>query len=194
MEAFQLQKGKYTKEEYLSELRKSEHKLEYIDGVIRMMAGGSRNHNRIAKNAFRSLDGNPKGCEVLLSDTAVAISEASRYYFPDLSAVCEQSTTTEEGLEKVTNPCLIIEVLSEGTVDADRSEKFHAYRQLESFKEYILIDSRNLSIETFYKESNRLWIIRSYFKSDQEVEIRTLNLNISVGTFYKCIDLASGHS
>ncbi len=90
-----------------------------------------------------------------------------------------------KGIARITNPCLIVEVISNSSVEIDRVEKFHAYRQLDSFKEYLLIDSRRLLIETFYREASDLWHIRSYFREEQEVEIRTLGISIPVSTFYE---------
>ncbi|SEQ23959.1 Uma2 family endonuclease [Neolewinella agarilytica] len=186
MEAISFPNRRYTPEEYFKELEKSEHKLEYVDGGIRMMAGGSPAHNRLIKNAFRKMDANPNNCEIFLSDSAVSIPSRNSYFFPDLSAVCDPNTEKEEaGIEKLLNPCLIVEVLSESTGETDRAEKFNAYRQLDSFKEYILIDSRKLLVDTYYRESNELWHIRSYFKEDQLVEIRTLGVQIAVGDFYE---------
>jgi len=190
MDAVKIKQGKFTEEEYFEQLSRSVHKLEFVDGTIRMMAGGGPAHNRICRNTFRELDDNPAGCEVYLSDTAVSISEYRRYFFPDLSAVCADKAELDgDGIEKLTNPCLIIEVLSESTADYDRGEKFRTYRQLESFKEYLLIDSRKLSIDYFYRETNELWHIRSFFKNDQEVEIRTLGITLPVSVFYEGVEL-----
>lgn len=189
-EAVQIKPGRFTEDEYFEQLKHSEHKLEYLGGIIRMMAGGGPSHNRICRNAFRELDRNPANCEVYLSDTAVSISKNHRYFFPDLSAVCARETELEEGgLEKIKNPCLIIEVISESTADYDRGEKFRTYRQLESFREYLLIDSRKLSIDYFYRESNDLWHIRSFYKEGQEVELRTLGVTLPVTAFYEGVEL-----
>ncbi|MCX8210095.1 MAG: Uma2 family endonuclease [Lewinella sp.] len=74
-----------------------------------------------------------------------------------------------KGIARTTNSCLTIEVLSETTADYDRGGKFRAYRQLESFKEYLLIDSRKLLVDYFY----------------QEVKIRTPRLTLPVSAFYE---------
>jgi len=74
---------------------------------------------------------------------------------------------------------------SESTGETDRANKLNAYRQLDSFKEYVLIDSRKVLVDTYYRESNELWHIRSYYKEDQLVDIRTLGVQIPVGDFYE---------
>ena len=187
MEAIKLENKRYTTEEYLEKLRHSKHKLEYIDGEIRMMAGGTENHGTIVDNAFFHLRSNKGGCTVKSSEMAVSVQSQNRYYFPDVSVVCGEDIKLEEktGIARMVNPHLIVEVISASSVDFDRGEKFIAYRQLDSFREYILIDSRKMLIETFYRESHELWHIRSYYKPEQTVEIRTLNVNISVADFYE---------
>lgn len=187
MEAISFTNRRYTPEEYFEQLKKSEHKLEYVSGEIRMMAGGTMNHSTIVENAFFQLRSSKGDCTVKSSEMAVSIRSLNRYYFPDVSAVCEEDIELEEtkGIARMINPCLIVEVLSESTGETDRAEKFNAYRQLDSFKEYILIDSRKLLVDTYYRESNELWHIRSYFKEDQLVDIRTLGVQIPVGDFYE---------
>lgn len=191
MEGSQITRHRFTQEEYFEQLKTSEHKLEYINGEIRMMAGGTSVHNEIVRNTFRAIDKNPNGCKVFMSDTAVSVRKRNRYYFPDLSVVCSAKTEREDGaLERLLNPALIVEVLSESTAEIDRSEKLHAYRQLESFREYILIDSRKLLIETYYRETNELWHIRSYYKAEQELEIRTLGASLPISLFYEGVDFS----
>lgn len=191
MDAVKSKQGRFTEEEYFEQLKKSEHKLEYLDGVIRSMAGGSLAHSTIVENTFFHLRANRGDCTVKSSEMAISIQSRNRYFFPDVSAVCNEEIKLDEskGIARMTNPCLIIEVLSETTADYDRGEKFRTYRQLESFKEYLLIDSRKLSIDYFYRETNELWHIRSFYKADQEVEIRTLGVTLPVSAFYEGVDL-----
>ncbi len=59
MDALQLESRHYSKKEYFSLLEQSLHKLEYVDGEIRMMSGGTIAHNDIIDNTFGALW--PKG-------------------------------------------------------------------------------------------------------------------------------------
>lgn len=185
MEALKLETRKYTKEEYFALLEKSLHKLEYLDGDIRMMSGGKVAHNDIIGNTYFALRSKQGFCKVKNSENAVSIATLNKYFFPDLTVTCQKPTYEEGGIARLTNPELIIEVLSKSTGDYDRGDKFAAYRQLDSFKEYILIDSRALRVDTFYRESNDLWHIRSYYSEDQAVEVRTLGINIPMEVIYE---------
>ncbi len=191
MEALQLESRAYSKEEYFALLEKSLHKLEFIDGEVRMMSGGSIAHNRIIGNVFGTLWSQKGSCEVNNSENAVAIDHLNTYFSPDLTANCHKTEFQEGGIAKITNPALIVEVLSESTAEYDRTDKFTAYRQLESFQEYILIDSRRMRVDTFYRETHQFWHIGSYFNPDHEVEVRTLGLKLPMTTIYGGVEFTS---
>ncbi|MBB4079196.1 Uma2 family endonuclease [Lewinella aquimaris] len=189
MNAEQLSSRQYTLEEYYQLLAKSPVKYEYADGTIRMMAGAKASHNRIVKNCFRAFDGASSDCEFFLSDTAVSIS-SNKIYFPDLSAVCEETVEAEEGgIERITNPSLIIEVLSQNTAHVDRGEKFQSYWQLPSMQEYVLIDSQSYLVETYFRETSDFWRIGSSYKLEQDVTVRTLGITLPLANLYEGVSL-----
>jgi len=185
MEALQLESRPYSKEEYFALLEQSLHKLEYLDGEVRMMSGGSIAHNDIIDNVFGTLWSNRGSCKVKNSENAVVIDHLNTYFFPDLTVTCSKPEYEEGGIAKLINPVLIIEVLSRSTAEYDRTDKFTAYRQLDSFREYILIDSQRMRVDTFYRETKEFWHIRSYFNPDHEVEVRTLDLQLPMEVIYE---------
>lgn len=153
-----------------------------------MMSGGSISHNAIMANTFGFLWSKKGSCKVHNSENAVSVLSLKSYFFPDLTVTCNHPTYEKGGIAKLTNPELIIEVLSESTADYDRTDKFTAYRQLESFKEYILIDSRRMRVDTFYRENHQYWHIGSYFNPDHEVEVRTLGIQLPLSTIYEGVE------
>jgi len=52
-----------------------------------------------------------------------------------------------------------------------------------------LVDSRRMRIDTFYREENGLWHIRSYYRKDQKVEIMTMGIAVSMAVIYDDIEL-----
>jgi Uma2 family endonuclease len=171
----------------------SEHKYEYLGGPVRMLAGGKAAHNRIIRNCNRSLDGKSDNCEVFLSDTAVSIYPLDKIYFPDLSAVCgEAANDEEEGIERIKNPTLIIEVLSKETATIDRGEKFQAYWQLPSVEEYVMIDSLSYLVETYYRETQDLWRIGNYYQLEQRVPFVTIGVTVPLSAIYEGVIMPAG--
>ncbi len=176
-----------SKETYFKMLASSEDKMEYVDGEIVMMAGGAKNHTTIVDNVYFQLRSNQGKCRAWSSEAGVSISNLNRYYFPDVSVVCDDKSqfNEEANIAQLLNPCLLVEVVSASSSDRDRTEKFRAYRQLESFKEYILIDSRSYLVDVFYRESSEYWHFRSYTQPEQLVKIHTLGIELPVSLFYE---------
>src|SRR5262247_524786 len=110
-----LPKQRYTLEAYLELDKNSEEKYEYFDGEVFAMAGGSLNHNRVARNLTRLLDIYlaETNCEVLPADMRIKVPKAFPYRYPDLSIVCGELIVEElSGQQMLVNPLVLIEILS----------------------------------------------------------------------------------
>jgi len=177
----------YTKEEYLARLMASPVKLEYHNGsIIEAMAGGTINHSKIKTDTLVFLGGKAEKCQGFDSDMPVEIAAFNRYLYPDMSFVCDEVRTDESELLFL-NPSLIIEVLSPNTKSIDQGDKFSWYRSIPSFKEYVLIQSDFIGIESWYKEEENLWRIQSANKTEQSIHLHTLNIDLPVSEVYKRI-------
>ncbi|MDX1939152.1 MAG: Uma2 family endonuclease [Saprospiraceae bacterium] len=176
----------YTKEEYFDLLEASEVKIEYRDGYIEAMAGAPSNHNILSGNFRAELHFKLRetDCVVYDSDQAVRIEKYNCYVFPDASVVCGKREFEDEKKLRLKNPFLIIEVLSENTEAYDRGEKFSFYRSLPSFKEYVLIHSNKVWVESFYREESNLWRISTVSNLHENIHLYSLNLDISVQQLY----------
>lgn len=182
---------KYTEQEYFDLLADSDFKYEFDNGSVTMMAGGKRAHNQAQRNTLFALNRAKGSCTIYNSDTAVYLPKYNRYYFPDITALCgEEKYTDQDGIERVLNPQLLVEVLSASTEKKDRGEKFDAYKTLDSFKEYVLIDSKTPHVFTYYREDKGLWRIGNYYEMDQEVEFLTLNVKIPMTVIYEGVEFA----
>ncbi len=129
-----------------------------------------------------------KDCIVLNSDQQLAVSSENRYLYPDAMVVCGQATFEDKKQARLSNPCLIVEVLSPSTAEYDRSAKFNIYKKIPSFKEYVLINSDRICVDTFYRESDELCRISSAYKLDMKVHLFSLGIDISVRDIYHKID------
>ncbi len=179
----------YTVEEYFSIIEDSEEKYDYHEGKLYNMAGGTSNHSAISVNTIvgLSIALSNRDCMVYNSDQQVVIQSQKRYVYPDVSVVCGEPEHEDEKQIRLTNPKLIVEVLSEGTIEYDRSDKFHLYCKIPSFKEYLLIHSDRILVETFYREESGLWRISSAFKLEDTIHLYSLDLDLSLKDFYKKI-------
>ena len=79
------------------------------------------------------------------------------YFYPDLSIVYDTPKIrkkTKKGLEALTNPQTVIEVLSKGTAEYDMGEKMKCYLKLKSLQQYIIVSSERKLIITYTKDKD----------------------------------------
>jgi Uma2 family endonuclease len=132
---------RYSYAEYLAYERDSGLKHEYDDGEILAMAGGSRRHNALASRVSGAIEsGRQAGCVAFQSDQKVRVLATGRATYPDASLVCGaiQGDPADPAGSTITNPTLIVEVLSPSTEQDDRGSKWQHYQQLTSLHEYVL--------------------------------------------------------
>jgi Uma2 family endonuclease len=130
------------------------------------MAGASPEHNRIVFNLtlLLGLKFQGGGCEVWPSDQRMYVEANTLFTYPDLSIVCGEPVFYKDDKMSLTNPAVIIEVLSPSTRDYDRGNKFELYKGLASLREYILVDSRTVSVEQYTRDQRGAWAERKYEK------------------------------
>jgi len=184
------QKQYYSPEEYLVLEEAANYKSEYIDGEIVPMAGGSTNHNRIAGNFYAALNFafKTEGYEVFMSDVRLWISKRRIYTYPDVMVVAEEPEYYNNRTDTITNPRVIIEVLSASTKGYDRSKKFEAYRTIPTFEEYLLLDQTRVYIEHFSKTDNKRWSFCDYDESDEVIALSSVSFEISLTDIYNKVN------
>ena len=179
-------------EEYLAIERQAEYKSEYFRGEMFAMAGAAPNHNRLVVRLtallFVRLDG--RGCEVFNSDGRVRTHPSGLYTYPDLTVVCGSADFATDQRDVLTNPKLIIEVLSPSTEGHDRGFKFQQYQSIESLQEYVLVSQFEPRIESFYRAAGGTW--GEYSESaglGAVLVLKSLGVEIPMADLYRNIDL-----
>jgi Uma2 family endonuclease len=178
-------------EQYLEMERASEEKHEYYKGEVFAMSGASWNHNVIAKNintlVLPFLTKSP--CNMFGSDLRIHIPENSLYTYPDFSIICGEAKTTDEEKDNVTNPSVIIEILSKSTRDYDRGAKFSLYRSIKALKEYILIDSTSIFVELYIRQPDNNWLLKEYKQLTDSFYISTIGLSLFLKDIYEDVNI-----
>ncbi len=187
---------KYTFLEYLEIETLSDIKHEYRDGYIYAMAGGSYEHNVIGGNTIKALGNalsNKEGdCKTLTSDMKVYIESINEAVFPDVSVLCDEPEFPRGTRSAITNPSLIIEVLSDSTEAYDRGSKFHKYRQLPSFKEYVLIAQHEPKVEAFYRHDASFWRISTAIGLESSIHLYSIDCDIALKDIYAFLQFKGG--
>ena len=180
----------YTREEYLAMEDAAEYRSEYYKGEFFAMPGGSINHNRIVGNLFTKLNlalVNSK-CEAFMTDVKVWIEQKDLFTYPDVIVVCGKPQFYKGRDDTITNPIIIIEVLSDSTKNYDRIEKFEFYRTLASFEEYILIDQYRVHVEHFYLESKGKWIYTDNNNLNDVLRFNKIEFPVSLKDVYNRVE------
>ncbi len=178
---------RYTASEYLALEDKAEFKSEFINGEIIPMAGASANHNKIALNFCRLLPLviGDQNYEIFMSDMRLWLPEYSRCTYPDVMVVEGEPVFVDQKQMEVTNPCLIVEILSSSTQAYDHDSKFRQYRSIPSFQEYILVYQNSYEVDHYVKEAEDRWILTTHRGEDAVIKLASIQLEIRLSDLYK---------
>jgi Uma2 family endonuclease len=170
--------------EYLAFCETAEVKHEFIDGEIVAMSGGTIAHGRLIAQLAGLIRDALKGrpCVVLPAEVRVRIRAADRATYPDLHVVCSEVQADPDDPHAVINPTAIVEVLSSSTADADRGDKFAAYRRLRSLREYVLVSQHERRIDV-YRRDGRRWVLDEY-RGGETARLDSIDVGLAVDDVY----------
>lgn len=162
-----------TPEEYLAQETRAEERHEYYAGEMIPMAGASINHNRIVRNIVVTLSGAFKGFdyEVFANDMRLWVPSRNAYTYPDVMVVAGAPHCAHKRNDTITNPIMIVEVLSESTRHYDRGEKFIGVRTIPSLHDYLLVDQSCCLVEQCTRVGEHKWLLTEYHEMEQGVEL-----------------------
>jgi Uma2 family endonuclease len=183
-------KRSYTLEEYLQIEETAEDRHEYRDGKIVLMTGGTTNHSQIAGNFYFyfRLVLNNQNYKIFGSDVKVWIPRYRQGTYPDVMVI--EGEPIYEGNRKtvVTNPALIVEVLSKSTKNYDQGDKFLYYRSIQEFKEYILIEQERYYVMQYTKTSDGKWLLTEYEGEEAVLSLSVVDIQIELKKLYEGVE------
>ncbi|MGA2498985.1 MAG: Uma2 family endonuclease [Tepidisphaeraceae bacterium] len=187
-----VEKRRYTVTDYLQLERSARERHEYRDGEILLMAGGTADHSLILVNVIGELRNRLKGkpCRAYESNLRIRIARTVLYTYPDISVICgpRQPDPGDPSGETMTNPRLIVEVLSPSTEAYDRGEKFDHYRKLDSLQEYVLVSQSTPRIETFLRQPEGNWLLTPVSGLTSIAKLRSLEVELPLAEVYAGIE------
>jgi len=173
----------YTFAEYLALERDSETKHEFDAGEILAMSGGTLRHSALQAKIVTALENTrPPGCTVFTSDARVRITATGRATYPDVALACGalEYDSEDPAHTTLTNPVLIVEVLSVTTEKGDRGNKWMHYQRIPSLQEYVLV-SQDPRIEVYRRTSAGTW---EYFEVREGSVKLTTGPTLDLATLY----------
>jgi Uma2 family endonuclease len=171
-------------EDYLRLEEVSAVRHEYVGGQLFAMTGATKRHSVISLNVAIALQAHLRGgpCRTYVQDVKVrlTVGRDEIFYYPDVSVACGP-----QDLEKVflTDPKLIVEVLSPSTERVDRGEKALNYREIPALEEYVLIAQHKPEV-TLYRRSED-WRAQVLIQPDAAAELRSIALTLPLDRIYE---------
>lgn len=181
-------------EEYFLLEETGEEKHEYYHGAIYDMTGASRWHNLIAINVGSILHTQlrEKPCTVYPGELRLKVEAAGSYTYPDVQVVCGSFRYADGRTDTVTNPTLIIEVLSPSTEAYDRGKKFQQYRTIESLQAYLLIAQDSMHAELYLRQEEHRWQLVEYSQPEQQIVLAAIGCTLPLAAIYEKVEFDEG--
>lgn len=181
----------YTPEAYLDLEATAEDKSEYRDGEIVPMPGGSTDHNEIAGNLYAHLKFalRQQPYKVFIGDVRLWIPTFRLFTYPDVTVISGEPAFYPGRTDTVTNPQMIVEVLSQSTRNYDQGDKFDSYRTIPEFQEYVLVDQYQVYVKQFVKTAEGYWLLKEYGGVQQIVTFTSVDFAIRLEEIYEGVKL-----
>lgn len=178
---------RYTLEEYLELDRTSEERLEFWNGEIFCMSGGSERHYEIESNIHSYLKTTlrERGCRAYTGNVRIKVPSAPPYRYADVSALCGEAKFEEVGgVDALVNPQLIVEVLSASTEAYDRGDKFTRYKSIPTLGEYLLVAQHRPHVTRLFKQDDGLWVHTDVSDLESTLTLTSLGCDLPLAEIY----------
>ena len=176
--------------QYLEHELRTGEKHEYYRGEIFAMVGGTPRHSLIATNFSgearqRLVD---KPCVPYNGDLRIKVESAGLYTYPDASIICGELQLDPETPNSVTNPVVLVEVLSESTEGYDRGEKSAFYRSIASLRALVLISQNRPLVECYTRQASGGWLLTEVRSLSDSLVLEPIGIAIPLAEIYRNVN------
>lgn len=182
----------YSPQQYVALERAAEWKSEFFNGQIYAMAGGSPTHAQLTINVGSLLHQQLRGqsCRTFSSDLRVQISATGAFVYPDVTVACPPLHFSDEDDYALTNPVVVIEVLSPSTEAHDRGAKWGHYQQISSLRDYILVAQDQARLEHYSRQDDGSWRYHVVQNAESAVQLDSIGCHLNIGDVYEGVEFA----
>jgi Uma2 family endonuclease len=179
----------YTPKEYLELELEAEVRHEFINGKVLPMAGGTTQHNELVTNLCVLLKPTlrQQGRRLYSENVRLWIPSVNVFTYPDVMILEGEPVYHEESQTTVTNPVVIIEVLSDSTRDYDQGRKFRFYRSLETLREYVLVDQDRYAVMVYRRGNAKEWSLHILEDLSEVVQLDSVGIEMNLQAIYEGI-------
>jgi len=179
-------KPKLTEAEYLAIENAAEFRGEYVYGQRIELPDTEPRHNLLKAHMIALLGLQLFQIRHRSYSTTQRVRVSDAYYtYPDIVIVDECEQFFELDPNTLTNPRIVVEVLSPLTELHDRGFKFVQYRQQPSIREYVLVAHDAVRIERFVRQSHNSWLLTVFTDPNGEFSLGTIPVRDSMSDVYR---------
>ncbi len=186
-----LPKRYFTQEEYVLVEERSPYKSQFVAGEIFSMDDKQPWEVRIMGNIVGMLYVRFRGrdCVAFGSMVNIHVRDRELWTYPDAVALCgEPRFDSAANRYSLLNPQVIFEVLSPSTAAFDRGDKFARYQRLESFVDYVLIDSERMRVEHYVRQDAGGWLYREYHDPADVLRLASVGADLPLAEIYERVE------
>jgi Uma2 family endonuclease len=174
-----------SEEDYLSLAYDLPFKVEYHENEIITMGLASYWHEKLAarfivllSQIFELIEGD---YDILGSNTGVQIPKfEGGYYMPDVTIVKDEPVFKENSKAIITNPYIVVEVLSPATSTFDVEYKLPEYKHLESLQQIIYVSPKKVFVSTYIRSENpNIWLNQDFHSLDDAIMVEGASVLLS---------------
>lgn len=181
------QQQKLTVAEYLALEQKAAFRSEFFNGEMFAMAGSSPEHNEIKDNiiAELALQLRGSGCRTYSSDQRIKVDRTGLYTYPDIVIVCGKKEVDAIDPNSITNPRVVVEVLSPSTASYDRGTKFRHYQRVRSVQEVVLVSQDRVQVERYVRQTDESWLLTTFDDPTGDFSLESIGISVRLGEVYR---------
>src|SRR5450759_2386596 len=151
------------------------------------MSGASRRHDRIVVPLTILIGQHLKGkrCETFSANMRVLATPSGLYTYPDLSVACDEPQFADPHVDTLTNPALLVEILSPSTENYDRGKKAKLYRAIPSLQELLSITQESYEVELYRRQPEATWALIEARGPESEITLTSIGYTLSLRELYE---------
>ena len=116
------------------------------------------------------------------------IDRADAVFYPDVFVTCDLRDRQPDACLAKQYPSLIVEVLSDSTAAFDRGRKFELYQQIDTLREYLLIEQDREHADLFRKNDEGLWVLHPAGPGDV-IRLDGIGAELALEALYEDVEL-----
>lgn len=180
----------YSFQDYLAVEEMGPVRHEFVNGVILAMAGGTPEHAALSAAVVVLLGAHLRGkaCRPYSADLRLRVPATGLATYADAAVVCGEVERDPESPTHVTNPTIVVEVLSPSTEEYDRGEKREHYQRLASLRDYVLVAQDRRWVEVVTRAPGGDWEHRVY-SSGEVASLPSIACTFAVDELYESAGL-----